>query len=293
MEIEQIREQTDEPVNRNPQGQTAPLLGTDAQEETLLKQIIELVRECGTILLSADDIQRKIHQKTGKGNFVTDYDSKVQAILEQRLLKLIPEAAFLGEEDRMDHTDISRGYAFIVDPIDGTANFTRGYNVSCISVALALDGRPVLGVIHNPYQKETFHAIRAKGAYLNRLKISASDRSLEEGLILFGTAPYHEELTRKSFEVAYHYMSRAQDLRRSGSAAIDLCMIACGRAEFFFELSLCPWDYAAGALLVEEAGGIVSDLQGQPISYNRKQTVTARAPKVKLLPTCEQQHLIP
>lgn len=253
------------------------------QEEILLSKIIEIVRDCEEIMLDATDIQRKIHQKSGKGNFVTDYDSRVQAALKERLLELVPEAAFLGEEDQMDHTDISKGYAFIVDPIDGTANFTRGYNASCISVALARDGYPILGVIHNPYQQETFHAIKGKGAYRNGERIFASDRTLEEGLILFGTAPYHAELAKKSFEVAYRYMAEAEDLRRSGSAAIDLCMIASGRAEFFFELSLCPWDYAAGALLVEEAGGFVSDLQGNPLTYDRRQTVTARGPKVRLL----------
>lgn len=251
--------------------------------EKLQQNIIEILRDCEDIMLSADDIQRKIHQKSGKGNFVTDYDSKVQAVLKKSLLELVPDAAFLGEEDQMDRTDISQGYAFIVDPIDGTANFTRGLNASCISVALALNGVPLLGVICNPYQKEVYHAVRGKGAWLNGTRISASHRTLEEGLILFGTTPYHAELTKASFEVAYRYMSRAQDLRRSGSAALDLCAIASGKAEFFFELSLCPWDYAAGALLVEEAGGIVSNLQGEPITYDRKQTVTARAPRVSLL----------
>ena len=253
------------------------------QKEILLEKITEIVHECGNILLSADDIKRKTHQKEGKGNFVTDYDSKVQEILENRLLELVPGAAFLGEEGQMDHTDISRGYAFIVDPIDGTANFTRGYNASCISVALALDGFPILGVIYNPYQNETFHAMKGEGAYLNGERIYTSDRTLGEGLILFGTAPYHAELTKKSFEIAYRYMSQAQDLRRSGSAALDLCMIASGRAEFYFELELCPWDYAAGALIVEEAGGLTGDLQGHPLTYDRKQTVTARAPRVELL----------
>lgn len=251
--------------------------------DALLDEIKKIVYECGELMLSASDIDRKIHQKSGRGNFVTDYDSRIQAALENRLLELAPDALFLGEEDQMDHTDISKGYAFIVDPIDGTANFTRGYNCSCISVALALDGSPILGVVYNPYQAETFHALRGQGAYLNGNRISASERTLAEGLILFGTAPYHEELTQKSFEVAYRYMSQAEDLRRSGSAAVDLCMIACGRAEFFFELSLCPWDYAAGALIVEEAGGFVSDLEGRPLTYDRKQTVTARGPNVELL----------
>ena len=102
-------------------------------------------------------------------------------------------------------------------------------------------------------------------------------------MILFGTAPYDEKLIRKSFEVAYRYVSRAEDLRRSGSAAIDLCMVASGRAEFFFELALSPWDYAAGALIVEEAGGFVSDLQDRALTYDHRQTVTARAPGVELV----------
>jgi len=252
-------------------------------QETILQDILKIVHDCGRILLDASDIERKTCQKAGKGNFVTEYDSKVQALLKKHLLELVPDAVFLGEEDQMDHTDISSGYSFIVDPIDGTANFMRGYHASCISVALALDGYPVLGVVHNPYQKETFYAQKGKGAYLNGNLIAASSRPLSEGLILFGTAPYQEELTKKSFEIAYQYMSHAQDLRRSGSAAIDLCMIADGRAEFFFELALCPWDYAAGALIVEEAGGIVSDLNGQPLTYDKRQTVTARGPKVELL----------
>lgn len=251
--------------------------------EHLLEEIIEIVHGCGKIMLSATDIERKMHQKAGKGNFVTDYDSRVQQVLEEKLLALVPGAVFLGEEDQMDQTDISRGYAFIVDPIDGTANFTRGFDMSCISVALALDGKPVLGVIYNPYSGETYHAEKGKGAYRNGEPVHASQRTLEEGLILFGTAPYHQELTKRSFEVAYQYMSRGEDLRRSGSAALDLCAIASGRAEFYFEMRLCPWDYAAGALLVEEAGGLVSDLEGRPVTYDRKQTVVARGPRVELL----------
>lgn len=248
----------------------------------MLQKIVEIVHECGKILLSATDIDRKIHAKEGKGNFVTEYDSAVQAALKEKLLAFIPEAVFYGEEDDADKADVHQGYAFIVDPIDGTANFTRGYNASCISVALAKDGQPMIGVVYNPYAQETFTAERGKGAFLNGEPIHTSDRDLAHGLILFGTAPYSEELAKKSFETAYHYFSKAEDLRRSGSAAIDLCSLACGRAELFFEMILSPWDYAAGALIVEEAGGIVSDFEGNPVTYDRKQTVVARAPRVEL-----------
>ncbi len=248
----------------------------------MLQQIVEIVHACGEILLSASDIDRKIHAKEGRGNFVTEYDSAVQAALREKLLALVPGALFYGEEDDADKGDVRSGYAFIVDPIDGTANFTRGYNASCISVALTKDGLPILGVVYNPYAGETFTAERGKGAWLNGQPIHTSDRDLAHGLILFGTTPYSEELSKKSFEVAYHYFSKAEDLRRSGSAAIDLCCLACGRAELFFELMLSPWDYAAGALIVEEAGGYVSDFEGNPITYHKRQTIVARAPKVEL-----------
>lgn len=141
------------------------------RKEHLLQEMTDIVKSCEDILLSATDMERKIHRKTGKGNFVTDYDSKVQAILQSRLLELLPEAVFLGEEDQMDSTDISKGYAFIVDPIDGTANFTRNYHASCISVALALDGFPILGVVHNPYLKETFTALKGQGVEVGTVGI--------------------------------------------------------------------------------------------------------------------------
>lgn len=251
--------------------------------EIMLREIIKIMHECGEIMLSATDIQRKIHQKEGKGNFVTDYDSKVQAVLREKLLNLLPEAVFFGEEDDADKADISKGYAFIVDPIDGTANFTKGLQMSCISVALARDGYPVIGVVYNPYKQETFYAEKGKGAYLNGEPIHVSDKTLEEGLVFFGTAPYNPEYSKKTFELLYRYFMRTQDVRRSGSAAIDLCTVACGRAELYFEMLLSPWDYAAGALIVEEAGGIVTNMEGEPLTFDCKQGVTARGTKAELL----------
>lgn len=253
----------------------------------MIDQVIDIVQEAARIMLEADEMDAKTRAKEGKGNFVTEYDSKVQAFLKDRLLELFPEAVFMGEEDDDDKADIHKGYAFIVDPIDGTSNFTRGYKMSSISVALALDGYPQLGVVYNPYLDETFWAEKGKGAYLNGRQIHVSDRTLEQSLVLFGTSPYDETLAKRSFEIAYRYFSRAEDLRRSGSAAIDLCCLACGRADFYFELKLSPWDYAAGALIVEEAGGLVSDLEGNPVTYDRKQTVVARAPEVELLPVTD------
>lgn len=248
----------------------------------MINNIIDIVHECGKIMLSATDIQRKIHQKEGKGNFVTDYDSKVQAALKEKLLSLLPDAVFYGEEDDADKSDISKGYAFIVDPIDGTANFTRGLDHSCISVALTKDGYPIMGVIYNPYKQETYYAKRGEGAYLNGDPIHVSDKTLEEGLVFFGTAPYNEELAPRTIEMIHRYFLRTQDIRRSGSAALDLCTVASGKAELYFELILSPWDYAAGSLIVEEAGGIVSAPDGSPLTFDKKQAVVARAPRAEL-----------
>ena len=249
----------------------------------MINNIIDIVHECGEIILEATDIQRKTHLKEGRGNFVTEYDSKVQAMLKEKLLTLLPEAAFFGEEDEADKTDISKGYAFIVDPIDGTANFTRGLDHSCISVALAKDGYPIKGVIYNPYKKETYYAERGGGAFCNGEPIHVSDKSLEEGLVFFGTAPYNVELTNTTINMLSRYFLKTQDVRRRGSAALDLCTIACGKAELYFEMILSPWDYAAGALIVEEAGGIVSRPDGAPLTFDKKQAVVARTPKAELL----------
>ena len=167
----------------------------------MINQMIDIVHECGSIMLEATDIQRKTHQKEGKGNFVTEYDSKVQAVLKEKLLALLPKAVFFGEEDDADKADISRGYAFIVDPIDGTANFTRGLDHSCISVALTKDGYPIKAVIYNPYKQETYYAEKGKGAWLNGETIRVSERTLEEGLVFFGTSPYNQELMEKTMDI--------------------------------------------------------------------------------------------
>lgn len=231
------------------------------EQDKLLEQIVDAVRTCGAIILHADRSMSCIDEKAGHANFVTTYDKKVQEELKKRLLAILPEAAFVGEEEE-NHVSVAKGYAFIVDPIDGTTNFIKDYHMSAISVGLSRDGERYMGVVYNPYLDEMFTAVSGQGAYLNGAPIHVSSEPLCNGIVLFGTAPYYEELNRKSFEMAYDYFRRALDVRRSGSAALDLCSVAAGRAELFFELRLCPWDFAAGSLIVEEAGGKVTTAEG-------------------------------
>lgn len=243
-------------------------------QRTLIEKIADAVRECGEIMLHADRTGNYVDEKCGHANFVTIYDKKVQEELKKRLFEILPEAVFVGEEEDI-HASIKKGLAFIVDPIDGTTNFIKDYNTSAISVGLTKDGQPYMGVVYNPYLDEMFTAEKGKGAFLNGKPIHVSKQPLSNGIVLFGTAPYYENLTKKSFQMAYDYFKKALDVRRSGSAALDLCTIAAGRAELFFELQLSPWDYAAGSLIVKEAGGIVTTVEGTTITLDKPCSILA------------------
>lgn len=248
---------------------------TAEQKNELLKRITDAMKECGKLLLSADRNAAMIDEKAGHANFVTSYDKMVQVKLQEQFEQILPEAVFVGEEEDI-HASIENGFAFIVDPIDGTTNFIKDYHTSAISVGLLKDGEQFLGAVYNPYLDELFTAIKGCGAFLNGKPIHVSKQPLSNGVVLFGTAPYYEELNRKSFDMAYEYFKKSLDVRRSGSAALDLCTVAAGRAELFFELRLSPWDYAAGSLIITEAGGIVTTVEGEPITFDKPCSVLAR-----------------
>lgn len=243
-------------------------------EQDMLNKICEKMRECGKVLLEADRSEVGVDSKAGHGNFVTKYDKMIQKMLEKSLPEIIPEAVFVGEEEDA-HSSIEKGLAFIVDPIDGTTNFIRDYHMSCISVGVTKDGEPYMGAVYNPYLDEMFTAIKGHGAFLNGKQIKVTRNETRDAIVIFGTSPYYEELSRQSFDMAYDYLLKAVDVRRSGSAAIDLCNVACGRADIFFELKLSPWDYAAGTIIVTEAGGKVTTVDGGKITLDRPCSIKA------------------
>lgn len=241
----------------------------------MIEKMKRIVTEAGEIMLHAGNIEAGTAVKEGHANFVTEYDKKVQEFLKERLLALIPGASFVGEEEE-SHASVKRGYCFVVDPIDGTTNFMKHCRLSSISVALLKDGKPYLGIVYNPYLKEMFFAERGKGAYCNDAPIHVSGLPLEDSVVIVGTAPYYrDELADRTFSLMRRYFDLCLDIRRSGSSALDLCSVASGRAEVFFELRLSPWDYAAGALIVEEAGGEVRTVEGEPLRYDRPISVMA------------------
>ena len=235
----------------------------------MLETIIDIVRQAGEIVLSARDIGSRTREKTSAADLVTEYDLAVEQFLKEKLPPLVPGSIFFGEEEA-ENADPSRGWAFIVDPIDGTTNFVRGLQQSAVSVALAKDGALEYGVVYDPYKNEMFSARRGGGAFLNGAPIRVSDRLLDQGIFAMGTALYRPEYFQRTMRLTEQLFHRSCDFRRMGAAALDLCSVACGRTDAFFEYSLSPWDYAAGSLIVIEAGGAASTLEGGPLSVSQR-----------------------
>lgn len=241
-----------------------------------------IARKCGKIILDAKREEIRIDSKSGKANFVTEYDEMVQAVLKEELSKAIPEALFIGEEGEQEKYS-GKGLCVIVDPIDGTTNFIKDYHTSCVSIGLVKDSKRTAGVVYNPYLDEMYSAELGKGAFLNGLPIHVSKEPLSNGVVLVGTAPYYTDLQDETFKLMRQYFNAALDIRRSGSAALDLCAVAAGRAELYFELKIQPWDFAAGALIVEEAGGVVTTKEGNEVSILAPSSVFARNREISLL----------
>lgn len=220
----------------------------------MLQKITEIVKECGAIIRNAQ-IHHVELKNQDRRNLLTEYDVKIQSVLEQKLIQILPEASFFGEEGT--HQYKKDGYCFVCDPIDGTTNFVKGCNFSSISVALLKDGQPVLGIIYNPYSDEMFCAEKGKGATLNGNHIHTTTDCLADSLVTFGTGVTDLSQIDAVFEYAKKCFNASIDVRRCGSAALELCNLACGRIGYFCEFKLSPWDYSAGVLIAKEAGAIV------------------------------------
>ncbi len=235
----------------------------------MLNEIIAIAREAGRIIREADHIE--VRSKTGPQDLVTQYDIRVEQLIQQELAKLCPNAQFLGEESA--HTVDESGPLFIVDPIDGTTNFTRAFRQSAVSICYCDGGERQLAVICDPYADEVYYARKGGGAFVNGQPIHVSDRPLEQAISIFGTALYSPSYADATFTLARRLFDRTLDVRRFGAAVLDLCHIASGRAEVFCECLLSAWDFAAGTLLVQEAGGFVCDFSGAPVPLAQKSAV--------------------
>lgn len=239
--------------------------------------ITTLIREAGQKLRQAAPAEDTIHQKEGPANFVTDFDTEIQKFLIGGLKKILPEAEFFGEEDTEENKGASASgeYTFYIDPIDGTTNFMFRYNHSCVSVGLARREQMIAGFVYNPYVDEMFTAVRGKGSFLNGRKLEIRNRSVAEGIAAFGCARYNDENVGALFDTVRELFDRSLSIRSGGSAALDLCRIAGGSNVIYLETKLQPYDYAAASVIIEEAGGVITQIDGPPVTLHEPCSILA------------------
>ena len=235
--------------------------------------LVELIRSVKTLVQDERSIASRVEK--GEFDYATEVDFKVQKYLQQALKQRYPTHQFMGEEEACDGLSLDQP-TWILDPIDGTTNLIHHYPQCAISLGLMVDREIVLGIVYNPFLDHLFTAQKGKGVQLGGKPIAVSDiASLHESLIGVGTSPYTKQYARHDFEVARALFEHCQDIRRSGSAALELSYVACGIVEGFYERTLKPWDYAAGLLIVEEAGGCVTTLDGAKIPIGQASSCLA------------------
>ena len=250
----------------------------------LLQKIIDTVIEASSLMLT-DDFQ--ITEKEGVANIVTSSDIAVQEFLRSRLSKLLPDCGFLCEEE--DKHDLSHEYIWIVDPIDGTANYARGIRECGICVGLRHNVHMEMAMIYLPRTDELFSAERGKGAFLHypqsgkpSKQLHVSERPFSDCIMFTALSLYHKEYAKTCSKVIYDVFMQCNDIRRFGSAASEICYLAKGVCELFFEYILSPWDFAAASLILEEAGGVLCDLRGNPLDHTKPSGILAANNKENL-----------
>ncbi len=230
------------------------------ESESYLSQLVPVVKQVGEFIqsakISASDIQEK-----DMNSLVTFVDKEAELKLVKALSSIIPEAGFITEEETI--ATEKKDWMWIIDPLDGTTNFIHGVPCYSISIALHHKSRPVLGVVYELNHQEMFTAIVGQGSFRNGEKISVSEHThLNEALIATGFPYTRFDFMEWYVNIFKKLIVETRGIRRFGSAAVDLCYVACGRFDCFFEKGLNVWDVAAGAIILSEAGGVVSDFSG-------------------------------
>ena len=224
--------------------------------------MVKAARQAGTVLLrhmsKLDSLN--VFEK-GRQDYASEVDSLAETEIIRELRRAYPDAAILAEESGA----MGKGkLTFVIDPLDGTSNFLRGLPHFCVSIALVENGEPIHGVIFDPLRNELFTTSRGSGTVLNDKRVRVADRKdLAGAMLITGFAPRERARASAQLKCIDALLTEAEDIRRTGSAALDLAYVACGRVDAYFEAGVKPWDIAAGALMVREAGGKVCDFRGR------------------------------
>ena len=229
--------------------------------QPMLNIAVRAARAAGNIIIRQFDRAQDLPAtEKSKNDYVTEVDKQAEAVIIDTLLKAYPKHAILAEEGGAQGKS---EYVWIIDPLDGTTNFMHGFPHFAVSIALQHKGKLQQAVIYDPLRQELFTTSRGDGAYLNDRRIRVSKRKNLEGALLGTGFPFGESANIDRFlDTCRTLMPVTAGIRRAGAATLDLAYVACGRLDGFWEFGLKPWDIAAGALLIEEAGGLISDIKG-------------------------------
>lgn len=250
----------------------------------MLNIAIQAARQASRAILRFFDQSDKIEiTQKDQNDFVTQVDILSEKIIIAEIQKSYPHHGIIAEESGLQEAQ-DKEYCWIIDPLDGTRNFMNGIPHFAISIAVTKKNVLELGLIYDPIRQELFTATRGKGAYLNSRRIRVSEtKKLSQALIGTGFPFYDKENTKKYLSVFENVFTHCNDIRRAGSAALDLAYIAAGRLDGFWESDLAIWDIAAGALMIKETGGMISDFQGGELYLERGDVVAGNAKVYKEL----------
>ncbi len=231
-------------------------------------QVIAAVKKAAEIFRRGSSV---VEEKEGAANLVTNADIEIQRFLKDELHKIYPAAAFLCEEENEMNTDSE--YLWIIDPIDGTTNFVRDIPECVISVGFAQGDETLIGVVYAPRLELLFTAVKGEGAFCNGQRISVSDKTFEQSLFCTALSLYQKSFADICSRIIMDVYPQCSDIRRFGSCALELCYLAMGRCDLFFEIRVFPWDWAASKLVLTEAGGILKGYNAEELSFGKVQSL--------------------
>ncbi|MBT9455023.1 MAG: inositol monophosphatase [Burkholderiaceae bacterium] len=256
-------------------------MSTQAALHPMLNVAIKAARAAGSIInrASMDLDLLKVNTKS-PNDFVTEVDQAAERVIIETLLTAYPGHGILAEESGREHGSADSEYVWIIDPLDGTTNFIHGFPVYAVSIALAFRGQVQQAVVYDPTRNDLFYASKGRGAYLNDKRLRVSKRvRMAEALIGTGFPFRKGDNFKRYVKMFEEVMQQCAGLRRPGAAALDLCYVAAGYYDGFFETGLQPWDVAAGSLIITEAGGLVGNFTGES-DYLYQREVVAANPRI-------------
>ncbi|KQC12248.1 MAG: hypothetical protein APR63_03045 [Desulfuromonas sp. SDB] len=243
---------------------------------SLIAPVSQLIKSAGDVLIDKINSVSGVREKN-KHDYVSDVDQYIEGYLQQKLEKLYPEIEFMGEELNKGNQDI-QGLHWVVDPLDGTTNYLHKFPVYSISLALEMNEQVLLGMVYNPVNQNLYYGIKDQGAYLNDQPLQVSSRKRFTGGLYATGFPFRHHLNIDKYLASFKNVLLCSDgIRRCGSAALDLCMVAEGVLDGYWEDGLSRWDIAAGMLIIREAGGVVKDFKGKDFPHITGNVITSNA----------------